>query len=82
MTIELAAPPRPVKRHSYKKLMDKVIEADGLWLRISPDELTPDAHRQGALWQAARTRKIKVQTTIQEGMIYVRLVKEVINNAE
>lgn len=79
MTVELATPPKIVERRSYRKLMDKVVAADGAWLRLSPDEVAPGAplpHKQGRLWQAAKTRKVKVQTTVQDGELYVRLAME------
>jgi len=68
MPIEISAPPRPVDRCSYREIMERVVEADGLWLKVSLDEVAPNqpfAVKQTRLWQAAATRGIKVQTTIQ-----------------
>lgn len=79
MTIELAAPPKSIDRRSYKKIVAEVVAADGEWLRISLDEIAPGqsiAVKQTRIWQAAKTRALKVQTTVQEGAIFVRLRKE------
>jgi hypothetical protein len=77
MTIELAAPPRVVDPCSYKEIMRRVVEANGEWLRLTFDEVTPSqppAVKRTRLWQAADARGLKVQVTIQEGSIYVRLL--------
>ena len=76
MTIELADPPREPK---YGKLMKKIVEADGAWLRVSADEVAPNLGfpgKQNRVWIAAKSHGIKVQTTVQEGALYVRPRKE------
>jgi len=77
MPIELAAPPKDIERFSYKEIMEKVIEANGQWVRVSLDEIAGDTPmiKQTCIWQAATSRKLKVQTTIQESFFYVRLKK-------
>lgn len=77
MAIEQIAPPKSIERFSYKEIMQKVIEADGEWLRLTLDEIsgTKAVVKQTRIWQAAATRGVKVQTTVQEGFFYVRLKK-------
>lgn len=79
MTVELAAPPKSIDRRSYKKIIAEAVAADGEWLRLSLDEVAPGqsiAVKQSRIWQAAQTRGLKVQTTVQEGAIFIRLRKE------
>ena len=79
MTVELSAPPKIVDRCRYKKIIDQVVAADGEWLRVSLDQAAPGctvAVKQSRLWQAARVRGLRVQTTFQEGAIYLRLRKD------
>jgi len=79
MSIEIAAPPKIVERRSYKEIMKRLIEADGEWLRLGLDDVAPGATnivKQSRLWQAADSRGLKVQTTVQEGALYVHLLKE------
>ena len=77
MSIELVAPPKDIERFSYKEIMQKVVEVDGEWVRVSLDEIAGSTNmiQQTRIWQAATSRKIKVQTTVQEGFFYVRLRK-------
>jgi hypothetical protein len=78
MTIEIAVPPKTVDRRTYKRIIEKVVEADGQWLRVTLDEVAPDCPvhvKQSRLWQAASTRGFKIQTTVQEGAIFIRLRK-------
>jgi len=78
VTVELSAPPKVVDRRKYKKIIERVVAANGEWLRVSLDEVAPGcplAVKQSRLWQAAQGRGFKVQTTAQDGAIYLRLLK-------
>jgi hypothetical protein len=78
MSVELKTPPKVIEQRSYKKLVRRIIEADGEWLCLSLDEIAPGQSvpaKQTRISQAASARGIKVQTTYQGGSIYVRLVK-------
>jgi hypothetical protein len=77
MSIELVAPPKDIERFSYKEIMQKVVEADGQWVRVSLDEIAGDTNmiKQTRIWQGAYSRRLKIQTTVQEGFFYVRLRK-------
>lgn len=79
MTVELSAPPKSKERRKYKSIIDQVVAADGEWLRITHDEIAPGssvAAKQTRIWQAASIRGVKIQTTAQEGAIFIRLQKE------
>ena len=77
MTVEIAAPPRDPR--TYKKLIEKVIEANGEWVRVTFDEVAPGRAKtvkKARLWQAAKACGVKIKTTCQNEAIYVRLRKE------
>lgn len=78
MSVELKAPPKIIEQRSYKKLVQRIIEAGGEWLCLSLNEVAPGrslAAKQTRLWQLGAARGLRFQTTHQEGSIYVRLVK-------
>ncbi len=79
MTVKLAAPPRVRARRRYGKLVAQIVAADGEWVRLTPDEVAPENEpgvKQGRIRQAAKLRGYLVQTTFQEGALFVRLQKE------
>lgn len=78
MSIEIADPPRPVERFSYEQIMEAVKAADGKWIKLGFDEVAgePTPAKQTRLWHAAKSRGLRVTTTIQDGALYVRLRKE------
>jgi hypothetical protein len=79
MTVELAAPPKVTERRRYGKIIEKIVAANGEWVRLTQDEVAPNMEpgvKQSRLWQAAKLRGHLVQTTFQAEALYVRLQKE------
>lgn len=77
MPIELAPPPTGrTFRRNYDALFATLTAAPGEWASLPLDEVGGETMRdkQGALHVAARCRSRKVQTTIQQGRIYARIV--------
>jgi hypothetical protein len=76
MSIDLAAPPRIRPRKQYAEAMKQVMAVPGQWVRLSLDEVTGLSNRdkQAGIWSAANIRKVKVQTTVQDGFLYVRQI--------
>jgi hypothetical protein len=65
------------RRHDYAPLVKALQENPGAWLRLIPSELTGETvlQKQGALVQAAKKRHLRVQTSAQDGYIYVRTIE-------
>ena len=79
MTVELGAPPKAVaRRKSYTELTEKIVQADGEWLRLSPDEVGGESFtdKQSRIGAVTHSRGLQVQTPAQAGAHYVRLLKE------
>ena len=82
MPIELAAPPKvpPINDDEPigpEKLIATVIHANGEWVRVPLDEVegATTGDKLARIRQAADTRGVNVQTTEQEGLIFVRLTR-------
>jgi hypothetical protein len=83
--VERKAPPivRPKreKRKVYEGLFGEIRDAAGEWLAIAPEAITGSTvtRRQANICQAAAIRGFVIQTTVQEGTLYVRFVREAAN---
>lgn len=77
MSIEMAAPPRVRPRKKYARAIEAIRSAPGEWVRLTLDEITGStaAIKQARIWQAADLRKIRIETTVQGGFMYVRQVE-------
>jgi len=77
MPIETTPPPasRAVRRN-YDALFEALTASPGEWASLPLDEVGGETMRdkQGALHVGARCRGRKVQTTVQQGRIYARIV--------
>ena len=67
------------KRTLYQPLFETLLKLQDAgsndWVRVSLDDVSgPDNQaKQGSLWQAAKVRKVKIQTKILEPNIHVRI---------
>jgi hypothetical protein len=84
MIFEKKAPPVEKKRgfsgqfRDYSTLMSEVRANAGQWIAVPLTEITGRSRKtkQNVILQAARGRKMFVQTSIQEDMLYVRSIAE------
>lgn len=69
---------RSVSNRNYNELFRILPSNPGSWFQIDPSEVTgmDIGDKQTALGQAAKQRGLRVQTTVQQGSIYVRLTDE------
>ncbi len=76
MRIERVAPPRILKR-SYKPVLAALLSADGDWVRVPLVDLAgPNkASKAAKVLALARRHGIRVETTVQDSFVYVRLHK-------
>lgn len=63
---------------SYAALMDAVRDAAGQWLAVPLSEITggTKVKKQVNILQAARIRRMRVQTSVQGESVYVRLIMD------
>jgi hypothetical protein len=71
--------PPAIARHpnrSWTTFMTELLAAAGGWVSLPVSEVTGETKKakQGLAHQAARIRGLRVQTTIQDGRLYSRLV--------
>jgi hypothetical protein len=73
MQIEVHAPPRTLRR-SYADFLTRIHEENGAWVSVPVGEVAGQSSKakQSVIISAAKNHGLKVQTTIQEGRIYVR----------
>jgi hypothetical protein len=73
MQIEVRAPPT-ILRRSYADFMARIREEDGRWVSVPLDEVGGQTTKakQSVIISAAKNHKLKIQTTVQQGRIYVR----------
>ena len=74
-TKAVLANPQP-RRNRYDSVMALIVEAAGQWVSIPFEELNgryPGA-KQFSIHQAAISRGRKVETTVQDGRVFVRLI--------
>jgi hypothetical protein len=84
MQIIQATPPkeptrkRVTHRRSYHELFDTLRRNEGVWMAINPRDVAGETsgEKQTMLHVAAKVRKITIETTAQDGMIYIRTRKE------
>ena len=81
MPIESTAPPvdRPLRRtspRSYREFLERVREAGGDWVSLPVEEITgaTPAAKQVAILRGSSVRRLRVQTTIQQGRLYARRI--------
>jgi hypothetical protein len=83
MYFEEAEPPiirrrveRSAPNRSYHALFTALAASPGTWLAVNPDHVTGATAKAKVcgLHNAATNRKVLIQTTIQEGVVYVRQV--------
>jgi hypothetical protein len=73
MQIEVHAPPG-ILRRSYADFLARIREENGEWVSVPLDEVAGQTNKakQSVIISAAKNHKLKIQTTIQQGRIYVR----------
>ena len=84
MQIIQAEPPkaptrrRIAHRRSYRELFETLRRNEGIWMAIDPKDVAGETNskKQTILYLSARGRKMKVETTAQEGLIYIRTYRE------
>lgn len=76
MNFTFANPPRPcAPRNNYDRLFTSLQDRPGKWARLDPDSAGRTPERQAiGLLNAASKRGLKIQTSKQEGHVYVRLL--------
>jgi hypothetical protein len=80
MQIIQAAPPkeptrkRVTHRRSYHELFNILRRNEGVWMAIDPRDVAGETpgQKQTMLYVAAKSRKMKIRTTAQDGLIYIR----------
>lgn len=79
MPAELGPPPRvSQRRHKYKEFFRLLITNPGQWASLPLDEVggaTPNA-KQTNLWSCAKQFGMRIQTTVQEGKVFARVIRE------
>jgi hypothetical protein len=78
MQIEVHAPPG-ILRRSYVDFLARIREEDGRWVSVPLDEVAGETTKakQSVIISAAKNHKLKIQTTVQQGRIYVRYTGDV-----
>ena len=81
MSVELATPPNPAPWHgkarkSYAAFFNLLKTNPGEWVSIGLDDITGDTpeRKQRAIASNATSRKLRIQTSRQEGRLYARLI--------
>jgi len=80
MTITQKNPPVGAQRRRYDALIAAVIAAAGEWIAVPVDAEIAGRNRyqkQSSIYQAAAGRNVRVQTTVQQNEIFIRLLPEV-----
>jgi len=78
MPAELGAPPREnQRRHTYKHLFNLLTCSPGEWASVPIDEVGGDTatKKHTCIHSRARQMGVRVQTTIQDGRVYARIVE-------
>jgi hypothetical protein len=86
MNIVPAVPPvtptrKPVAfRRSYQALFDKLKSYHNEWFAIDPEDVSGLnlSRKQTTLYLSAKHRGMKIQTTFQEGLLYIRAIDDVL----
>jgi hypothetical protein len=75
MQIEVHAPPGSLRR-SYADFLKRIREENGGWVSVPLEEVAGQSTKakQSVIISAAKNHGLKVQTTIQQGRIYVRFM--------
>jgi hypothetical protein len=73
MQIEVHAPPG-VLRRSYADFLARIREENREWVSVPLDEVAGQSTKakQSVIISAAKNHGLKIQTTVQQGRIYVR----------
>lgn len=88
MKIVAAVPPRPVRKRrvartnlSYNGLMSDMAAQQDTWFRVPGDDVAGATNwkKQNSLSQAARRRGYRIETSIQDDVLYARIVTDVQN---
>jgi hypothetical protein len=80
MPIEFGPPPQHrAPRRSYHDIFSTLAEHPGVWVSLPLDEVNGDTQNRktSLILSAAATRGVKVQTSVQGGRVYVRVVEGV-----
>jgi hypothetical protein len=78
MKIEVHAPPA-ILRRSYTEFLSRIREEAGGWVSVALTDVAGDSikTKQSVILSAAKNFGMKVQTTVQQGRIYVRYRRDV-----
>jgi hypothetical protein len=73
MQIEVHAPPG-ILRRSYADFLTRIREENGAWVSVPLEEVAGHSTKakQSVIISAAKNHGLKIQTTVQQGRIYVR----------
>jgi hypothetical protein len=73
MQIEVHAPPG-ILRRSYAEFLTRIRAEEGKWVSIPLTEVAGESvkAKQSVILSSAKNHGLKVQTTVQQGRIYVR----------
>jgi hypothetical protein len=73
MQIEVHAPPG-ILRRSYADFLTRIGEEAGRWVSVPHDEVAGQTTKakQSVIISAVKNHGLKIQTTFQQGRIYVR----------
>jgi hypothetical protein len=80
MPVELSPPQverRRRRRESYPSFFAALIDRCGEWASLPLDEVAgkTDEAKQSIIWSLARIRGLRVQTTVQDGRIFARVIE-------
>jgi DNA-directed RNA polymerase alpha subunit len=78
MQIEVHAPPETLRR-SYTDFLNRIREEAGGWVSVPLTEVAGQTTKakQSVIISASKNHKLRVQTTVQRGRIYVRYMGDV-----
>jgi hypothetical protein len=78
MQIEVHPPPG-ILRRSYADFLTRIREENGGWVSVPLNEVAGESNKakQCVIISAAKNHGLKIQTTIQQGRIYVRFTEAV-----
>jgi hypothetical protein len=76
MSIERRTPEAVRTRNQYDVLIQELIKIPGDWIAADLTDITgrDNASKQRAVIQAASQRGLRIQTSVREGKIFVRMV--------
>jgi hypothetical protein len=67
---------RPSFRRSYMELFDTLRANHNTWIAVNPGDIAGESssRKQTVLYLAAKLRRMKIETTHQNGLLYIRSI--------